>query len=130
VTLAVMWRFLLCACELIQVFVCKEETGTVMPEGLGTTLKNLVARATRHPECVHPSFRRTWTYSGARFYTEYLGVSLSCHSAKDPRSYSPLYCPQQKDKRAKPGNLQSVAVCDTEQHWAKRLFHIVRVSRL
>ena len=37
-----LWHFLLCVCEVIHTFVCKEETAIVVLKVFGATIQNLV----------------------------------------------------------------------------------------
>jgi hypothetical protein len=53
VNVAVIWCFLLRACELIHIFICEEENTIIMQKILGATVQNLVARATGCPVFVH-----------------------------------------------------------------------------
>jgi cytidine deaminase len=54
VNLTVIWRFLLGACELRHIFVCKENTAIVTVKISGATAQNLVFRVTRDQGYVQP----------------------------------------------------------------------------
>jgi hypothetical protein len=53
VNLAVIWHFLVGACELIHAFVCKGKTAIIVLKIYVSTIKNFVTWATGHPRFVH-----------------------------------------------------------------------------